>query len=147
MKRWRRMRAGLKNMPGGQYEQANGGGRHRFLLPFVICRCVCRTKRPMYGRNLQHTFTNRDLPINPTTISSLTPAWDFSSEDVVTASPTVVDGIVYAGAWNGYFYALDASSGALIWKFALDCESAIVPIPPRCPQPANASPRFLSDGA
>jgi outer membrane protein assembly factor BamB len=101
---------------------------------------------PMYGRNFQHTFTNRDSPINPRTVANLQPVWDFATEDVVTASPTVVDGVVYVGGWDGYFYALDASSGGLIWKFAVDCQSSIVPIPPRCPQPAEAPPRFLSDG-
>ncbi len=101
---------------------------------------------PMYGRNLRHTFTNEHSPINPSTVLSLKPAWDFTTEDVVTASPSVVDGVVYVGAWDGYFYALDAHSGALIWKFAVDCQSTIVPIPPRCPQPAETPPRFLSDG-
>src|SRR5215467_8213130 len=101
---------------------------------------------PMYGRNLRHTFTNDRSLINPQTVFNLTPAWDFTTEDVVTASPTVVDGVVYVGAWDGYFYALEASSGALIWKFAVDCQITIVPIPPRCPQPSQMPPRFLSDG-
>jgi polyvinyl alcohol dehydrogenase (cytochrome) len=101
---------------------------------------------PMYGGNLRHTFTNDQSPINPGNVSDLVPVWDFVTEDVVTASPTVVDGIVYVGAWDGYFYALEAASGALIWKFSVDCQSTIVPIPPRCPQPAQVPPRFLSDG-
>jgi outer membrane protein assembly factor BamB len=66
-------------------------------------------------------------------VSYLKPAWDFTTEDVVTASPSVVGGVVYVGAWDGFFYALDAQSGALIWKFAVDCQTAIVPIPARCP--------------
>jgi hypothetical protein len=33
------------------------------------------------------------------------------------ASPIVVDGIAYIGGVNGYFYALDAASGALIWQY------------------------------
>jgi outer membrane protein assembly factor BamB len=33
------------------------------------------------------------------------------------ASPIVVDGIVFIGGVNGYFYALDAASGALIWQY------------------------------
>ena len=101
---------------------------------------------PMYGRNLPHTFTNEHSLINPSSVLSLKPAWDFATEDVVTASPSVVGGIVYVGAWDGYFYALNAHSGTLIWKFAVDCQSTIVPIPARCPQPAQMPPRFLSDG-
>lgn len=101
---------------------------------------------PMYGRNLRHTFTNEHSLINPSSVLSLKPVWDFATEDVVTASPSVVDGVVYVGAWDGYFYALDAQSGALIWKFAVDCQITIVPLPPRCPQPVTVPPRFLSDG-
>ena len=33
------------------------------------------------------------------------------------ASPIVVDGTVFIGDVNGYFYALDAASGALIWQY------------------------------
>jgi outer membrane protein assembly factor BamB len=122
------------------------------IISITVCMLVSNTLAyaqenwPMYGRNLRHTFTNDRSLINSNTVMNLKPAWDFATEDVVTASPTVVDGVVYVGAWDGYFYALDASSGALIWKFAVDCQSTIVPIPPRCPQPPQTPPRFLSDG-
>jgi outer membrane protein assembly factor BamB len=33
------------------------------------------------------------------------------------ASPIVVDGMVFIGDVNGHFYALDATSGALIWQY------------------------------
>jgi outer membrane protein assembly factor BamB len=33
------------------------------------------------------------------------------------ASPIVVNGTVFIGGVNGYFYALDAASGALIWQY------------------------------
>jgi polyvinyl alcohol dehydrogenase (cytochrome) len=122
------------------------------IMTMTVCLLVSNTLAyadeswPMYGRNLRHTFTNDHSLINPQTVLNLNPAWDFTTEDVVTASPTVVDGVVYVGAWDGYFYALEASSGALIWKFAVDCQNTIVPIPPRCPQPPQTPPRFLSDG-
>jgi polyvinyl alcohol dehydrogenase (cytochrome) len=119
-------------------------------IAFVLLLCSIDAQSeeswPMYGRSLRHTFTNADSQINPSSVLRLQPAWDFITEDVVTASPSVVDGVVYVGAWDGYFYALAAHSGALIWKFAVDCQSTIVPIPPRCPQPAETPPRFLSDG-
>jgi glucose dehydrogenase len=115
------------------------------MMSITLCLLVSNTLAyadeswPMYGRNLRHTFTNDHSLINPQTVLNLKPAWDFPTEDVVTASPTVVDGVVYVGAWDGYFYALEASSGALIWKFAVDCQNTIVPIPPRCPQPLDAA--------
>src|SRR3954471_23726162 len=70
---------------------------------------------PTYGKDLNHTFSNPHSEINPRNVSTLAPAWTFPTEDAVTASPAVVDGVVYVGSWDGYFYALDAASGRLKW--------------------------------
>jgi PQQ-like domain len=98
----------------------------------------------MYGRNLSHTFSNEESLITPSNLSSLQPAWFFQTGDVVTASPTVVDGVVYVGSWDGYFYALDANSGSLKWKFQVDCQNSVVPVPPQCGTPPP--PPRLTDG-
>ena len=68
---------------------------------------------PMYGRDLRHSFTNAGSLINATNAVLLTPAWNFTTGDVVSASPAVVAGVVYVGSWDGFFYALDAATGAL----------------------------------
>src|ERR1700730_13622335 len=102
---------------------------------------------PMYGRNLSHTFSNPDSGINPSNVASLQLAWTFPTGDAVSASPTVVEGVVYVGSWDGYFYALDATSAALKWKFRVDCESSVLPIPPHCLPPGFPSPpRKTTDG-
>ena len=41
---------------------------------------------------------------------------------VLDASPTVVAGRIYIGSGAGIFYALNASTGALVWKRALDTQ-------------------------
>src|SRR5450755_4531240 len=46
--------------------------------------------------------------------------WRFDAGHMVVSSPVVADGVLYAGARNGEFYALDAKSGALKWKFTAD---------------------------
>jgi outer membrane protein assembly factor BamB len=38
------------------------------------------------------------------------------TQDIVTASPVVARGIVYAGSWDGFIYALDAATGESIWQ-------------------------------
>src|SRR2546422_2847985 len=92
---------------------------------------------PMYGRDLKHSFTNSAALINASNVATLLPAWTFLTGDAVSASPAIVDGVVYVGAWDGFFYALDANtsspSGAMIWKFQVDCQSDIFPIPAQCP--------------
>ncbi len=101
----------------------------------------------MYGRNLRHTFSNPHSRINASNVGMLTPAWDFPTGDVVSASPSVVDGVAYVGSWDGNFYALDAGSGTLKWSFAVDCQNSVVPVPPRCLGPGETPPpRFLGDG-
>ncbi len=97
---------------------------------------------PMYGRNLKHTFHNKQSQIDPSNVGNLKALWTFQTGDAVSASPTVVKGVVYVGSWDGYFYALHANSGALVWKFPVDCQNTVLPVPARClpsgsPQPSR----------
>lgn len=104
---------------------------------------------PMYGKNLVHTFSNPRSQITPRNVSALVPAWTFVTGDAVTASPAIVGGVVYVGAWDGFFYALDARTGSLKWKFQLDCQPAVVPLPQVCggPGPGTATPeRYRTPG-
>jgi outer membrane protein assembly factor BamB len=48
--------------------------------------------------------------------SKLTQLWSFQTGDVIAASATVVGGVVYVGSWDGNEYALDARTGARLWK-------------------------------
>jgi outer membrane protein assembly factor BamB len=69
------------------------------------------------------------------------------TKDVVSASPAVVGRVVFVGSWDGYFYAIDAAEGSLIWKFQVDCQNTVIPIPPQCLAPDQVQPnRFLGDG-
>lgn len=102
---------------------------------------------PMYGGNLSHTFSNPESAINRRNASSLKLAWSFVTGDAVSASPTVVNGVVYVGSWEGYFYALEANSGRLIWKFQVDCQNSVAPVPPQCLAPGEVPPdRLFTDG-
>jgi outer membrane protein assembly factor BamB len=44
---------------------------------------------------------------------------------------------VYAGSWDGNFYALDLRIGALRWKFQLDAQPAVSPPPSGPPDPGS----------
>src|SRR5438874_342078 len=102
---------------------------------------------PMYGRDLKHSFTNPGSLINAGNVGLLAPAWDFTTGDAVSASPAVVDGVVYVGSWDGFFYALDAASGTLMWSFQVDCQSTVQPIPAQCPGgPSAPQDRAQTDG-
>src|ERR1700760_284616 len=104
---------------------------------------------PMYGRNLSHSFSNPSSDITEQNVSSLAPVWTFVTGDAVTASPAVVDGSLYVGSWDGFFYAINARTGALLWKFQLDCQPSVVPLPEVCGGPAPGVPtpaRFRTPG-
>jgi outer membrane protein assembly factor BamB len=43
--------------------------------------------------------------------------WNYTTGGVVSSSPAVVNGIVYIGSQDHNLYALNASTGALLWKY------------------------------
>ncbi|KAA0156533.1 hypothetical protein FNF31_05886 [Cafeteria roenbergensis] len=60
--------------------------------------------------------------------------WTFNAGDRVVASPAVVGDMVYAGSDNGNIFALNATSGALLWAYATG-------------GPVRSSPAVLADGS
>ena len=49
-----------------------------------------------------------------------TPSWQFQTGEWVATAPAVVENIVYFGSYDGNLYAVDASTGAEIWRFAMN---------------------------
>lgn len=74
----------------------------------------------MFGQNPARTFstTCAQAP-NPSNVGSLLPRWYFRANDVITATPTISDGTVYVGAWDGAFYAIDLATGNKLWQTTL----------------------------
>jgi outer membrane protein assembly factor BamB len=97
----------------------------------------------MYGRDLKHSFSNPNSAIKPSNVFFLKEVWFHRTGDVVSASPAVVNGVVYVGSWDGFFYALDAQSGSKKWAFKVDCQKTVVPVPEGCSPPPT---RATSDG-
>jgi outer membrane protein assembly factor BamB len=48
------------------------------------------------------------------------PSWRFDAGHMVVASPVISAGVLYAGAKNGRFFALDSKTGARKWVFQAD---------------------------
>ncbi|MFL6204181.1 MAG: PQQ-binding-like beta-propeller repeat protein [Acidimicrobiales bacterium] len=78
---------------------------------------------PMYGRDLGHSFASPTgcTSLSPLTAPSIAPRWGLLTSDSLTAAPTVVDGVAYAGDWTGAFYAVPVSQGGVeakaTWTF------------------------------
>jgi polyvinyl alcohol dehydrogenase (cytochrome) len=84
---------------------------------------------PAYEASPSHDSVTTDTTLTPANVGSLHAAWHFSAAAATQigqptpkfdASPTVVGGRVYIGARTGMFYALNATTGAVIWKKQLD---------------------------
>ena len=68
--------------------------------------------------------------------------WQYSTGnpgELVIVSPTVADGVVYAGSDENLVYALDAETGEVLWKF--ETESQLPPQPGATQDEADRSQR------
>jgi outer membrane protein assembly factor BamB len=89
---------------------------------------------PTFLHDPQRTAAGGDTIISTANASQLALKWAFTTGGPIAASPTVVGGIVYVGSWDGYEYALNATTGALVWKTFLGQTTA-----PCYPQLAGVS--------
>lgn len=71
---------------------------------------------PRYLHDLQNTSATTDTTISPANATKLVKRWSYKTGGIIGSSPTVLSGVVYVGSWDGYEYALNAATGALIWK-------------------------------
>ncbi len=72
---------------------------------------------PTFIFNEARTGTNPfETTITAATASNLHLAWTFKTNGAIAASPVTANGILYIGSWDGYEYALDASTGIELWK-------------------------------
>lgn len=84
----------------------------------------------MFGHDPAHSSSNAfETQIDAANIGQLQPAWSVSVGAPIASGVTVSDGVLYFGAWDGSFYALNASDGTVIWRQFLG----------RAPSPNDAS--------
>ncbi len=85
---------------------------------------------PMYLHDGSLSAASTETILAPGAAASLRPLWTFKTGGVIAASATVVGGVAYVGSWDGYEYALNATTGALIWKTFLGITTAPACSPP-----------------
>ena len=89
------------------------------------------TDWPMYLHDSSLSAASTETILTPAAAPNLRPAWTFKTGGMIAASATVVGGVAYVGSWDGYEYALNATTGAQIWKTYLGITTA-----PACSPPA-----------
>ena len=71
---------------------------------------------PTYLYDQSRTGANlSETTITSGTANQLQVAWKFTTKSVVGASPTIVDGVMYIGSWDGFEYAIDVSTHQQLW--------------------------------
>ena len=89
----------------------------------------------MYLHDPPHTsYVASGTSIDPSTLTTLQPAWTLSIQHIVAAAATVSNGVLYVGDWKGNFYAIRADDGTILWQQFVGVSAA--PPDPVC-QPAT----------
>ncbi|ALL70688.1 PQQ-like domain (plasmid) [Paraburkholderia caribensis MBA4] len=71
---------------------------------------------PMGGQNLHNTRSAQgEHAIALNNVAKLAPRWSVETDGNVSATPTVVDGVVYVPDFGGSLWAVDAASGQVKW--------------------------------
>ena len=95
------------------------------LAAFVLCGCAGSADWPAFRQNALRTAAQleRSALSDPKKVAKLHVVWRFPNAieadlcDGFRASPVVFKGRVFIGNGNGYFYALDAETGAKVWQY------------------------------
>src|SRR6266849_294600 len=71
----------------------------------------------MYLYDLKHSsFNPHESKIDKNNVGTLKAKWTTQLPAALAAGPTIVDGVIYVGDWDGFFYAINAKTGAKIWQ-------------------------------
>jgi polyvinyl alcohol dehydrogenase (cytochrome) len=70
----------------------------------------------MGGQDLNNWRNQSQTRIAPHNVGKLKTKWTFTTGADVSATPSVANGVVYFPDFAGYFYAVNARTGALLWS-------------------------------
>jgi outer membrane protein assembly factor BamB len=114
----------LSILPNGLATSTPGAATSETTLPSISTKEVTTPATsissawPTYLENVQRTAGAASAALNVTNARQLPskPTWSFTTGGVVAASPALVGGELYEGSWDGNEYALNASTGKLLWS-------------------------------
>ena len=90
---------------------------------------------PTYLHDAARTSASGDATLTPANVQFLQKKFAAVTGGVIAAEPAIVNGIAYVGSWDGYEYAINANTGAVIWKTFL----GTITDPPCAPPNAGIS--------
>jgi outer membrane protein assembly factor BamB/regulation of enolase protein 1 (concanavalin A-like superfamily) len=81
-----------------------------------------------------------DTTLNTGNAPTLTKLWSLTTGGPVATSPTVVNGVAYFASWDGNEYAVNAATGAVLWKTYLGYMTPTQ----SCGNPPSAGPSSMA---
>ncbi len=84
---------------------------------------------PTYLADLGRSAGSTETILSTANVSRLTALFTVKLGDEIASSASIVAGIAYVGAWDGYEYAIDSTTGTIRWKTFLGKTTDKVCIP------------------
>jgi hypothetical protein len=103
--------------PGWIHRVSNGtqlGTFSSFALPAVSASSLYTTVSIEATTGVYDTYGLQALNRSDNSV-----AWSFDGDNQLSSSPLLANGVVYEGSWGEHLYALDASTGSLLWSSSL----------------------------
>ncbi len=67
-------------------------------------------------------FNPREVTIGRSNVSNLVVAWKYATGGPINSYPTIFNGVVYVGSNDGFLYAINVATGALLWSYSIGNE-------------------------
>lgn len=93
------------------HDQASGDSSNSVILPVTDNPATAKARK--FRSDLNNTGVYDDGGRRPVP----TLLWTYKTGATVSSSPSIVDGVVYVGSLDRNLYALDAATGAFLWKY------------------------------
>jgi outer membrane protein assembly factor BamB len=99
------------------------------ILTLILCTCfvpVARSQQPgckfspLWAEFHKHNMKrwNRcENVLSVSNVGNLIVKWSYATGSYVFSSPAVTNGVVYVGSYADTLYALNASTGAVLWSY------------------------------
>jgi len=94
------------------------------VIAHAASAAVVTDNWPSYMHDNQRTGASADSALSTSNAAQLGKLWSAQTGGMIAAQPAIVNGVVYVGSWDGYEYALNAATGAVIWKTSLGITTA-----------------------
>jgi len=95
----------------------------RAASPTILTENLPKPAAIAAGDWSRYLYSDKHQGVNPaetylskSNIASLALKWKFTTKGRLAAEPVVVNGIVYQPSWDGYVYAINATTGTQVWK-------------------------------